>query len=369
MSLFFDDGRHPQPPHRAQRVVGDDHHEIGQHAEILFARVDGHPRREGTARWDALSGDERRGDPAVGFDGAHDQFGTARIRERKGTFLPGGTMLYRAKFNNIFDYLRFRGVLSSGTRLRPVDADAVGDDRRAVGAAVDAYLEGVAQRAVAGIGLGDEVGNVDRSLFARCDLARGGHRQQPARFQRAQFEPDGFARGVCIADGGLYLLPGADVGEGVEGRGEPQPSARIDRVELLGGFHARRDIAPDGERGDLFPLGGVDAQFLGEGAGAVGRVECHLDGGFLAGADRTLGELGYRAAAGGDHVEDHYGRIAAVLAREGMAHTAVGFADRAEIPGVGGKDQLCLRRRCESAKSQECEEDMSSCRHGADWCL
>ena len=44
-------------------------------------------------------------------------------------------------------------------------------------------------------------------------------------------------------------------------------------------------------------------------------------------------------------------------------------ADRAEIPGVGGKDQLCLRRRCESAKSQECEEDMSSCRHGADWCL
>ena len=46
-------------------------------------------------------------------------------------------MLYRAKFNNIFDYLRFRGVLSSGTRLRPVDADAVGDDRRAVGAAVD----------------------------------------------------------------------------------------------------------------------------------------------------------------------------------------------------------------------------------------
>jgi hypothetical protein len=30
---------------------------------------------------------------------------------------------------------------------------------------------------------------------------------------------------------------------------------------------------------------------------------------------------------------------------------------------------LCLRRRCESAKSQECEEDMSSCRHGADWCL
>lgn len=65
-------------------------------------------------------------------------------------------------------------------------------------------------------------------------------------------------------------MPGADVGEGVEGRGEPQPSARIDRVELLGGFHARRDIAPDGERGDLFPLGGVDAQFLGEGAGAVG---------------------------------------------------------------------------------------------------
>ena len=65
---------------------------------------------------------------------------------------------------------------------------------------------------------------------------------------------------------------------------------------------------------------------------------------------------------------DH-GRIAAVLAREHMAHAAVGFADRAEIPGVGGKDQLCLRRRCESAKSQECEEDMSSCRHGADWCL
>lgn len=96
--------------------------------------------------------------------------------------------------------------------------------------------------------------------------------------------------------------------------------------------------------------------------GRLGRVECHLDGGFLAGADRTLGELGYRAAAGGDHVEDHYGRIAAVLAREGMAHTAVGFADRAEIPGVGGKDQLCLCRRCESAKGQECEEDMSSCR-------
>lgn len=278
-------------------------------------------------------------------------------------------MLYRTKFNNIFDYLCFRGVLSFGACWRPVDADTVGDDRRAVGAAVDAHLEGVAQRAVAGIGLGDEVGNVDRSLFARCDLARGGHRQQPARFQRAQFEPDGFARGVRIADGGLYLLPGADVGEGVEGRGEPQPSARIDRVELLGGFHARRDIAPDGERGDLFPLGGVDAQFLGEGAGAVGRVECHLDGGFLAGADRTLGELGYRAAAGGDHVEDHHGRIAAVLARERMAHAAVGFADRAEIPGVGGKDQLCLRRRCESAKGQECEEDMSSCRHGADWCL
>ena len=87
---------------------------------------------------------------------------------------------------------------------------------------------------------------------------------------------------------------------------EPQPSARIDRVELLGGFHARRDAAPHGERGDLSPLARSRrhsslVKAPGRLAGSNVTVIC----GFLAGTDRTLGEIGDRAAAGGHHVEDH----------------------------------------------------------------
>ena len=86
-----------------------------------------------------------RGDPAVST-APHDQFGTARIRERKGAFLPGEHHAFTGPNLIIFSIIcAFGAFLSSGTRLRPVDADAVGDDRRAVGAAVDAHLEGVAQ--------------------------------------------------------------------------------------------------------------------------------------------------------------------------------------------------------------------------------
>ena len=91
--------------------------------------------------------------------------------------------------------------------------------------AVDAHLERVAQGAVAGIGLGDEVGNVDRSLFARCDLARGGHNvSSPLDSSGRSSSRMVLLRGVCIADGGLYLLPGW-MWEKALRVGEPQPSA------------------------------------------------------------------------------------------------------------------------------------------------
>ena len=60
--------------------------------------------------------------------------------------------------------------------------------------------------------------------------------------------------------------------------------------------------------------------------------------------DRFLREIGDRAAAGGHHVEDHQRAVAAVDTRERVADAAVGFADRAEVPRIGPKRQMFLRR-------------------------
>ena len=147
-----------------------------------------------------------------------------------------------------------------------------------------------------------------------------------------QFQTDRAVRRVDAADGRLDLLSLADIGEGAERRSKPQTAARIDRIELFGGFGARSDGAVHGERCDLAPLGGVDAQLFGEGAGAVGRVERYFDCRFLARTDWPFGEFGHRAAAGGHHVEDHDGFVGAVLARERVAYAALGFGNRAEVP-------------------------------------
>ena len=44
------------------------------------------------------------------------------------------------------------------------------------------------------------------------------------------------------------------------------------------------------------------------------------------------------------HVEDHQRAVAAVDTRERVADAAVGFADRAEVPRIGPKRQMFLRR-------------------------
>ena len=208
----------------------------------------------------------------------------------------------------------------------------MGHDQRSVAAAVGPHLQRVAQRTVAGGALRVEVHEVDFGGLAGGEFARVVGGEQAARLLGMQFQTDRAVRRVDAADGRLDLLSLADIGEGAERRSKPQTAARIDRIELFGGFGARSDGAVHGERCDLAPLGGVDAQLFGEGAGAVGRVERYFDCRFLARTDWPFGEFGHRAAAGGHHVEDHDGFVGAVLARERVAYAALGFGNRAEVP-------------------------------------
>ena len=280
---------------------------------------------------------------SLALDGPHDQLRAARVRERKMHSPNRSRMFDRPKFKDIFRKIGFRGVLCRIRGLR-VDADAVRDERRAVAAAVDHDLQCVAHGPVAGLVGGDEVGEVDFTPFARRDLSRIAGPEQSAHGFGAQFEADRALRGVRVADRRLHLPARINIGEGVERRGQPQPSAGIDGVEFLDGFLPRNDTPLHGERGDFPLFRGVDPQFLGECAGAVGGVVGDGDLRLFARKDRFLREIGDRAAAGGHHVENHQGAVAAVDARERVAHAAVGFADRAEVPRIGLKSQTFLRQ-------------------------
>ena len=200
---------------------------------------------------------------SLAFDGPHDQLRAARVRKRKVLFPDWSRMFDRSKFKDIFRKIGFRGVLCCIRGLR-VDADAVGDERRAVAPSVDQDLQRVAHGPIAGFVGGDEVGEVDFAPFARRDLFRIVGPKRSARGFGPQFEADRAFRGVRVADRRLHLPPRINIGEGVERRGQPQPSAGIDGVELLDGFLPRDDAPLHGERGDFPLLRRVDPQLLGE---------------------------------------------------------------------------------------------------------
>ena len=114
-------------------------------------------------------------------------------------------MFHVAKFNDILGYFTLRRHFFLPIR-RPVHADAVRHEQRAVGRAVDLDLQHVAQRAVAGCIVGVEVGEVDLGPFARGKLVRIGDRQQSALLLRAQVEAHLPPGGVDRADGRLHAL-------------------------------------------------------------------------------------------------------------------------------------------------------------------
>ena len=345
--LLFDDCRDTDPPHGADRVVGHHDEVFAQHAELLVLGVEQDLGPQRIAGSDPGAGSECRGHVPLTLDGADDQLGRAGIRERESEFSDAFALFYRAEFKDISRIFApgARFSLVFGPRVHP---DSVGDEGCTVAAAVNRDLQGVTQGPVTGPVRGDEVREVDRTPFAGCDCGRGLRAEQPAGGQRPQGEADRTVGVVDVADGPLYRLPDMDIGEGVECRGQPQSASGIDRIEFLDAFRTRGDTALDGECGDLFPLAGVDRQLFGEDPRAVCGVVGDGDFGLFAGEDRAFREAGNRTAAGGHHVEDHQGPVAAVFAREGVAHGAVELLDGPEVPAGRIEGQRALSRGLES---------------------